>query len=741
MPDEDILIKVAIDVDDARKSTVKFLDEIEKQSEETGAAISENIEKSYNTVFSATDETAKKSESRWGKFFSNFKKNAGNFLKNGVSTFKKFDKTATAAFINIGKIGAASLAAATAGITLVIGAIVALASKFFSFAQQSSQATEELQKRNEENKKKFQESVQQFKNDLKPISAAVGKIAQDMIAGLNKIFEKLNESGKVEKFVIGVASTITGVASAAVQLFKNIGLEIQATILEAKAFANQIKALANLAAEFTTGLFNKERRQEAIANYNAARKQNKELIDDAKEYRGAQVNIFKTFSESSKEARKEYKQLAETLNKNPKYGQAKDGKGGPPEIEAAVGSLEYLQKILSDLNKELSQVNPSDNKRVIELTTKIRETEEAVKDLQYEYDALLGKIGVPIPEVNLQDSLKRFEEQEKKRIAKEKELAEKLRRDQARSRDVFENQIPRQGRSEFATNTFADEFGLNLEAKDLLPDTLFEETRAKLNELRTIFTNGDIGVKEFMKQFEEIKNNEGLLILQRRVSNLQETFGAASSAFGTWTQVFKEGSKEQEVAAKAQIVAQTALSISNQVLTISTLFKEAATESGKLAFPANLVVLFTMLGIIGQVLGTMKALTSSANQEFYEGGYTGRGSKRDVAGVVHKEEFVSTAKTTRKNRTLLEGLHKEDRSKIRAGIENLMLQYDLAPVKTNITVASNSNKEDYKELKRELVGLKKEMQENNRHLRKIERKNSTVENNITIKQEKRYRRG
>jgi hypothetical protein len=53
----------------------------------------------------------------------------------------------------------------------------------------------------------------------------------------------------------------------------------------------------------------------------------------------------------------------------------------------------------------------------------------------------------------------------------------------------------------------------------------------------------------------------------------------------------------------------------------------------------------------------LKALLQSALSGFEEGGYTGNGGTKQVAGVVHGQEFVMTAETTRKNRALLEHLH------------------------------------------------------------------------------------
>lgn len=53
----------------------------------------------------------------------------------------------------------------------------------------------------------------------------------------------------------------------------------------------------------------------------------------------------------------------------------------------------------------------------------------------------------------------------------------------------------------------------------------------------------------------------------------------------------------------------------------------------------------------------LKALLNAALNGFEEGGYTGNTGTKQVAGVVHGQEFVMTADVTRKNRALLEHLH------------------------------------------------------------------------------------
>jgi len=81
-------------------------------------------------------------------------------------------------------------------------------------------------------------------------------------------------------------------------------------------------------------------------------------------------------------------------------------------------------------------------------------------------------------------------------------------------------------------------------------------------------------------------------------------------------------------------------------------------------YTPSIVALFSSIipPPFGQIAGLaavqgLKALLQSALNGFQEGGYTGSAGTNQVAGVVHGQEFVMTAETTRKNRALLEHLH------------------------------------------------------------------------------------
>ena len=56
-------------------------------------------------------------------------------------------------------------------------------------------------------------------------------------------------------------------------------------------------------------------------------------------------------------------------------------------------------------------------------------------------------------------------------------------------------------------------------------------------------------------------------------------------------------------------------------------------------------------------MGAVAAAKAAVSSGFEEGGYTGNGGTKQIAGVVHGQEFVMNAAVTKRNRALLEHLH------------------------------------------------------------------------------------
>ena len=125
--------------------------------------------------------------------------------------------------------------------------------------------------------------------------------------------------------------------------------------------------------------------------------------------------------------------------------------------------------------------------------------------------------------------------------------------------------------------------------------------------------------------------------------------------FGNAEQLQLEEERLQELNAKKQKFVQTQqaldliMIISQSMLAIA----RAGAEGGALApFTIASTLIALAIGII-----SAKAQAQSLAGGFAEGGYTGEGGKNDVAGVVHKGEYVISKDKTARNRNLLDAIH------------------------------------------------------------------------------------
>jgi hypothetical protein len=86
-------------------------------------------------------------------------------------------------------------------------------------------------------------------------------------------------------------------------------------------------------------------------------------------------------------------------------------------------------------------------------------------------------------------------------------------------------------------------------------------------------------------------------------------------------------------------------------------FSLASAQSAATFGVAGIAQAAALTAALYAAVGLAESALSSALGGFRTGGFTGVGKETDVAGVVHREEFVSTAQTTRKERRLLEHIH------------------------------------------------------------------------------------
>lgn len=119
------------------------------------------------------------------------------------------------------------------------------------------------------------------------------------------------------------------------------------------------------------------------------------------------------------------------------------------------------------------------------------------------------------------------------------------------------------------------------------------------------------------------KQRQQTLEFEKRVDAAR--LQAASIVFNSLSQLAEEGSAEQKSLALIGIALDTAVALTSGIA-----------SSQDIPYPGNLVAMATT---IATVLANI-AQAKSYIEGFAEGGYTGDGGKHDVAGVVHKGEYV-----------------------------------------------------------------------------------------------------
>lgn len=140
----------------------------------------------------------------------------------------------------------------------------------------------------------------------------------------------------------------------------------------------------------------------------------------------------------------------------------------------------------------------------------------------------------------------------------------------------------------------------------------------------------------------------------------QMMLGSANEQFGGVTELMRMAFGEQNALYQAAFIFQKGLAIGQALLNIP--------ESYSNAF--NAVVGIPIVGpVLAPAAGVAAAAIQVAQKAMIEkvqppsmpgfevGGYTGTGLTTDVAGLVHKEEFVANAPTTKRFRPELEAMH------------------------------------------------------------------------------------
>ena len=146
--------------------------------------------------------------------------------------------------------------------------------------------------------------------------------------------------------------------------------------------------------------------------------------------------------------------------------------------------------------------------------------------------------------------------------------------------------------------------------------------------------------------------------------------GGYQNVFDTATSALSLFSKKQKEAYQGMLVASKIFAMRQSLIDSWSAISKAWAS---LPFPANLgaVALATaQTGIIPKIIGAI------STTGFMTGGFTGYGRDTDVAGLVHANEWVSTAGTTRKYRPELEAMHNGTYDKLKTNNTSVNIVFE-----------------------------------------------------------------
>ena len=202
------------------------------------------------------------------------------------------------------------------------------------------------------------------------------------------------------------------------------------------------------------------------------------------------------------------------------------------------------------------------------------------------------------------------------------------------ARDAFESQQAQLG-------GYSQQYGLNQQYKQQLE--VIEN--AKKAELLTVETYEQA---KFAAQQDYQQQTQQMML------------GGAQEQFGSVTELMRMAFGEQNALYQGAFIFQKGLAIAQALLNIPESYSQAF--NAVVGIPIVGPVLAPAAGIAAAgIQVAQKALIEKVQPPsmpgFEVGGYTGAGGTSDVAGLVHKEEFVANAPTTKRFRPELEAMH------------------------------------------------------------------------------------
>ena len=494
---------------------------------------------------------------------------------------------------------------------------------------------------NDVNKVLKQEGVEQtFFEKLSNQGAATGlALKKDYVDPIKQAAAQTND------FADGVKA-LQVIQAQLANSYKNGSLSLKDYEIQSAVVRDGIKDLSDGSAAYTTEL-NKQlnktteltKAQKKLAEENA-----KKAADDEKKLRRLieDQNVNAILNDQEREeakAKLEYERKKKDIENSKASAKTKN--------EALIAlDLEYYNKRADIENKYIDEKEK-------------REQEAKDKEKKLNDDAFADAL-------KLQDELLAESDKiEEERLKEQK----KKREDQAKAWGKF-------------LKTFGKELKGFLDEQISSQESILDRELALNNERKA-------AREDSIKDLESQLNAE--LELQRQglannVDAIRAEIAAQQAAKAQDLENDKKIKEEKAKLAKAQLLVDSATQISDLATASAEIYKTLAVFG-----PIGIAGAAATIGLMiaGFIKSKQTALQAINSGGFQKGGYTGELGESEVAGAVHGREFVSTAKTTRKHRGLLEALHTENYS-------HLTIK-DLAPLLEGTGVTFN--KEVLKEIR------------------------------------------
>lgn len=378
------------------------------------------------------------------------------------------------------------------------------------------------------------------------------------------------------------------------------------------------------------------------------------------------------------EARERFKKDQEESKKT----QEEQYKAALEEIEAQVELEQANDEILNQVRASLV----SAQEIFIERSRLSDITEAQYETAKKEYESSLKILGIA---VKVAEAKYKIAEQQRKAQVAERfgdsrnalrysSTAESLdfdRRSAAASipREFF-NPISITGTEFGGTNNDIERSRQQIEKTDNEQFKKEEERRKKLNKER-IQSTEEMGKALIQLEQNVLSQRLALLDLeisirtQRQSQVLELARRGNVELLQQETERLEKAQREREKTARAQIQLNALLQASNNAVALSEAIGAIVGAAAK-GDPYTLAarVIAAVAALVGGIFSLKSAFQAGSTQGFAEGGYTGHGNKFEVAGTVHKGEFVFTKEQTAKYRPVFEAIH--------AGKHNPYLAYD-----------------------------------------------------------------